>query len=282
MNDVAVATQGNPFGQAAPRATTGGAMAHAAQQRQVAEVQASMLMARMHPRDQRVAMNRILNSFTRRSLAEVAQYQFSRGGSDVSGPSIRAMEAISQQWGSISSGWREIDRGVGLDGVPYSEIQAFAVDIETLARKDIEFRVRHWRDTKKGGYKLTDDRDIYELCANQASRRVRNCLMAVIPGDVTEAAMHQADVTLAANADTGPEAMQKMLAAFAEFGVTKEHIEGRIQRRLEAIQPAQVVSLKKVYASLRDGMSKPAEWFEMGDTAVAAAFADLGGEGGRK
>ena len=77
-------------------------------------------------------MDRILNSFTRRSLAEVAQYQFSRGGSDVSGPTIRAMEAISQQWGSISSGWREIDRGVGLDGVPYSEIQAFAVDIETL------------------------------------------------------------------------------------------------------------------------------------------------------
>ena len=69
-----------------------------------------------------------------------------------------------------------------------------------------------------------------------------------------------------AKADTSPEAMQKMVTAFEAFGVTKEQIEKRIQRRLDAIQPAQVVSLKKIYASLRDGMSSPADWFELPDT----------------
>src|SRR6185436_5105938 len=39
--------------------------------------------------------------------------------------------------------------------------------------------------------------------------------------------------------------------------------EKRIQRRLEAIVPAQVVHLKKVYASIRDGMSTAEEWFDM-------------------
>ncbi len=63
-------------------------------------------------------------------------------------------------------------------------------------------------------------------------------------------------------ADTSPEATQKMIAAFGAFGVTKEQIEKRIQRRLDSIQPAQVVSLKKIYTSLRDGMSSPADWFE--------------------
>ena len=64
------------------------------------------------------------------------------------------------------------------------------------------------------------------------------------------------------HADTSPETIQKMVSAFAEFGVTKEQIEKRIQRRLDAIQPAQVVGLKKVYASLRDGMSSAGDWFE--------------------
>ena len=63
--------------------------------------------------------------------------------------------------------------------------------------------------------------------------------------------------------------MQKMMAAFEPYGVTKEHIEKRIQRRLDAITPAQVVSLKRIYASLRDDMSTPAEWFDMGEDAAA-------------
>src|SRR5262249_38347346 len=50
--------------------------------------------------------------------------------------------------------------------------------------------------------------------------------------------------------------------AFAEFGVTAAQIETRIQRRLEAIRPAQVVGLRKVYNSLRDGMSVAADWFD--------------------
>jgi hypothetical protein len=83
----------------------------------------------------------------------------------------------------------------------------------------------------------------------------------VIPGDVTEAAVAQCEATMKSKADTSPEAMQRMVAAFEPFGVTREQIEKRIQRRLDAIQPAQVVSLKKIYASLRDGMSAPIDWF---------------------
>jgi hypothetical protein len=82
--------------------------------------------------------------------------------------------------------------------------------------------------------------------------------------------MSQAEATLRTKADTSPEAMVKMLEAFAAFAVTKEQIEKRIQRRLDAIQPAQVVSLKKIYASLRDGMSTPAEWFDMGEAPPPA------------
>ncbi|HEY0878960.1 MAG TPA: hypothetical protein VGE10_10975 [Zeimonas sp.] len=259
-----VESQQNPFAVAAPaRATPSTSAALATQQREIAEVQAKLLMAERFPRDEVAAMDRILNAFTRPTLAEQAQYQYSKGGSDVSGPSIRSAEAIAQMWGNLEFGFRELSRGRGEDGVTYSEVEAFAFDLQYRTRRPLTFIVRHWRDTKRGGYQIKDEREIYELMANMAQRRVRACILAVVPGDVIDAAMKQADATLHAKADTSPEAMAKLVEAFAAFDVTKEHIEKRIQRRLEAIQPAQVVSLRKVYASLRDGMSAPHEWFEI-------------------
>lgn len=228
------------------------------QQRAVAEVQARMMIARANPRDAVRCMDLILQDCMRPSLAEVAVYQYSRGGSDVTGPSIRLAESVARRWGNIASGIKEISRHGG-----YSECVAYAWDLETGYYDERQFQVRHWRDTRKGGYALEDERDIYELTANMGQRRKRAVLLSVIPGDVIEAAVTQCEATLKAKADTSPEAIQKMLTAFEPFGVTKEHIEKRIQRRLDAIQPAQVVSLKKIYASLRDGMSVAAEWFEL-------------------
>lgn len=264
MNDL------NPFA-VQPMQQGGGALSRGNEQRAIAEVQAAVLMAKRFPRDQVQAMDRILNAFTRPTLAEVSQYQYSKGGTDVAGPSIRSAEAIAQQWGNIDFGFRELSRGMGPDGVQFSEVEAYAWDMETLTRKPLQFIVRHWRDTKKGGYAIKDERDIYELVANQAQRRVRACLLSIIPGDVTEAAMKQADLTLKTTADTSPEAMTKMVEAFAAYGITREQIETRIQRRIDAIQPAQVVSLKKIYVSLRDGMSSVSDWFEPRDGAETAA-----------
>lgn len=254
--------------RAAPKSETAGA--RQSQSRELAETQAKYMMAQHFPRDVVANMDKILNAFTRPALAEKSQYQFARGGSDIVGPSIRAAEAIAQQWGNMEFGFREVSRGTGEDGVPYSEVEAFATDLENRNRRPLQFIVKHWRDTKSGGYKLKDERDVYELIANQAQRRVRACIIAMIPGDVIDAAMQQAEVTLRTKADTSPEAMVKMVEAFAVFGVTREHIEKRIQRRLDAIQPAQVVMLKRVYASLRDDMSSPGDWFDMDDGAATA------------
>lgn len=252
----------NPFSQKNAVQVAGNALANTDQNRAIAEVQAAMIAAKQSPRDQISAMDKILNACTRPTLADAAVYQYSKGGADVSGPSIRLAEAIAQQWGNIQFGFNELTRGVDYDGVTYSEVGAYAWDLESNTRRPLQFRVRHWRDTKKGGYPLKDEREIYELIANQAQRRVRACILAVIPGDVTEAAVKQCEVTLKSSADTSKEAMQKMVDAFSIHGVTKEQIEKRIQRRIDSILPAQVVGLKKIYSSLRDGVSVPSDWFE--------------------
>lgn len=264
MNINETTAQNNPFGAAslAPHAQ-GGALAQSDQQRAIAEVQAAMMIARMNPRDPIVAMDRILNACSRPTLADSAVYTYSRGGTDITGPSIRLAEAMAQSWSNMQFGIRELDQSNGV-----STVQAYAWDVETNTRREVTFHVPHVRHTKSGTKKLEDPRDIYEMVANQGARRLRACILAVIPGDVTEAAVTQCEVTMKAKADTSPEAVQKMLAAFEAFGVTREQIEKRIQRRLDAIQPAQIVSLKKIYASLRDGMSAAVDWFE-GDGVAA-------------
>jgi len=175
----------------------------------------------------------------------------------VFGPSIRLAEAMAQSWGNMQFGIRELEQSDN-----ESTVQAYAWDVETNTRREITFQVPHVRYTRAGSKKLEDPRDVYEMVANQGSRRLRACILAVIPGDVTEAAVKQCEMTMKATADTSPEAILKILSAFEPFGVSKEMIEKRIQRRMDAIQPAQVVSLKKIYASLRDGMSGPGDWFE--------------------
>jgi len=255
----------NPFADAPVVARPTGAsnaVANTDQQRAIAEVQAAMMIARMNPRDPIVSMDRILNACARPGLADAAVYTYARGGSDISGPSIRLAEAMAQSWGNLQFGIRELEQHAGM-----STVQAFAWDVETNVRREVTFQVPHIRHTKKGSYKLEDPRDIYESIANNGARRLRACILAVIPGDVTEAAVNQCEVTMKTKADTSPEAMQKMVAAFDPFGVTREQIETRIQRRLDAIQPAQVVSLKKIYASLRDGMSVAADWFDVPEAA---------------
>ncbi len=249
-------TTANPFAVAAPRQTSN-AVAQSDQQRAIAEVQAAMMLARTNPRDQRAAMDRILNACTRPSLAEAAIYTYAKGGSSVQGPSIRLAEAMAQNWGNMQFGLRELSQANG-----ESTVQAYAWDVETNTRREITFQVPHIRYTRKGSYRIEDPREIYELVANSGSRRLRACILAVIPGDVTEAAVNQCDTTMNAKADTSPEAVAKLVRAFAGYGVTKEQIEKRIQRRIDAIQPAQIISLRKVYASIKDGMSVPEEWFD--------------------
>lgn len=264
MNDL-VRSGANPFahsGSVATQIPQGNAAAQSDQQRSIAEVQAALMIARMNPRDPIVSMDRILNACTRPTLANAAVYTYSRGGSDISGPSIRLAEAMAQAWGNMQFGIRELSQQDG-----ESTVQAFAWDVETNTRREMLFQVPHIRHTRQGARRLEDPRDIYELVANQGARRLRACILSVIPGDVTEAAVSQCETTMHASADTSPEAIKKLVDAFAPYGVTQQQIEKRIQRRIDAIQPAQVVSLRKIYASLRDGMSITADWFDAVDGA---------------
>lgn len=233
-------------------------LADVAAQREIAQVQAAMTIAKRFPRNQKKAMDRIMVACQRPGLAEKALYSYARGGTDITGPSIRLAEAIAQNWGNLEFGIRELEQRAG-----ESTVEAYAWDLETNTRQAKTFQVRHFRYRKGGsGYNLQDPRDIYELVANQGARRLRACILGVIPGDVVEAAQEECEKTLKTKADISSETIQKLVKAFEGFTVTRSMLETRIQRNLDAITSAQVIALRKIFNSLRDGMSKPEDWFD--------------------
>lgn len=235
-----------------------GVLGEAINQREVAEVQAAIMLAKRFPRDQKAAIDNIMVACQRPGLAEAAVYEYARGGTAITGPSIRLAEAIAQAWGNIQFGIRELEQRNG-----ESTVEAYAWDMETNTRQVKQFQVPHVRHTKSGAYRLSDPRDVYEMVANQGARRLRACILGVIPGDVVEAAVAECEGTMKAKADTGPEGQKKLMAAFEKMGVTKEQIEKRIQRRIDTITAAQMVGLRKIFNSMRDGMSTAVDWFEM-------------------
>ena len=230
----------------------------AAVARATQEIQAALVIAQRVGRDEIRVTARILQACQRKELAEVAEYEYSRGGTRITGPTIDLLRAIANRWGNIRYGWTEVERR---DGV--SSIRCFAWDLFTNSQAERTFSVKHWRDTQSGGYALEDERDIYELIANQAARRVRACLEEVIDADVVNKAIDQCRATMKSGEKTPiKDRAVTMVTAFAEFGVTQGMIEARLGNKLESVSENQLASLRRVFKALKDGVGRREDYFK--------------------
>jgi hypothetical protein len=225
--------------------------------RAIAEAQGKLVIAKRFPRNEALAYDEAMQACRRMGLAEDAFFSFPRGGQTVSGATVHLARELARVWGNIEYNIRELSRK---DGV--SEMQAFAWDLQTNTLVTQNFTVRHWRDTKSGGYQLTDERDIYELTANQGSRRLRSCIFAVLPSDLVSAAEAECKKTLAGNNDEPiKERVRKLITAFGKYGVTAAMIEGRLGHSLDAVLPEELAELRSIWNSIKDGATKAGEWF---------------------
>lgn len=228
-----------------------------AESRAAQEVQAAMTVAKRFPRDETAAFNRVLKACKRKTLAECAMYVYPRGGTQVTGPSIRLAEVLARSWGNVDFGIIELEQKHG-----ESTMMAYAWDLETNTRNTKVFTVKHERHTKNGSYRLTDPRDIYEMTANQGARRMRSCILGIIPGDVVDAAIAECEKTMHGdNKEPLSDRVRKMVSAFAEFNVTQEMIEARLGHRIEAVIETELVQLRKMYSSIKDNMANVHDLF---------------------
>lgn len=230
------------------------------QSRAMHEIQSAIVMARKFPRDMNQAFANIMKACERPSLAEQASYAFPRGGEIVTGPSIRLAEIIAQNWGNIIFGMREISQVHGI-----SVAQAFAWDLETNVKQIKEFQVPHKRYSKqKGVTDLVDPRDIYEAVANNGARRLRACLLGVIPPDIIEAAEEQCKKTLKNGKEPLQDRIKKLVLAFDEMGIKVAQIEEKLGHKLDATLETELVKLRAIYKSIKDGIVKREDFFSFG------------------
>lgn len=240
-----------------------GAIAQYQESKELSEIKGKMYLARQFPRDQEWALQAALQECERKELAEVAQYEYSKGDSVVKGPSIRLVEVLARHWGNITSGVDEIESKDG-----ETTIKSYAWDLETNVSDSKTFTVKHERTAGKGQnrrtYKLTDERDIYEMVANKGARRKRACLLAVLPGWYVDAAVTACEETLKRSLTEGKsmeEVISSLVTAFEEFGITPAQIEDKMGKEIGSLSKNDVVKLRHLYSAIKDGFVKPGDAF---------------------
>lgn len=131
---------------------------------------------------------------------------------------------------------------------------------------DKVFSVPHSRYSKKyGNTPLKDPREIYNQIASQAARRVRACILGIIPGDIIEEAVEQCHSTLINGEEKPLEDLIKDCVRTAEktYQVPQESLEKYIGCKASAFSMNDLIRLKRAFNSIKDGMAKREEIFEL-------------------
>lgn len=111
MNDLSNQFQ---YQQAFPSQGAGqGVLGQANVSREIEEVKGQIFMAKSYPRNIFQSEQRIIDNCKRPSLAQVAMYQYPRGGQQVLGSSIRLAEVLAQNWGNLAFGIQELEQRNG-------------------------------------------------------------------------------------------------------------------------------------------------------------------------
>lgn len=219
------------------------------QSRAVAEVQAAVVVAQQRPRNIELALDEMRRSCGQTRLAQRAFYEFPRAGETISGASVYLARELARVWGNIQYGIHELRRD---DVGGYSEMQAWAWDLQTNTRTASTFVVPHKRDTRKGVKVLTDMRDIYESNANAGARRVRECIFAVLPPWFTGEAEELCNSTLSAGTPEEVSAkIDQAITAYERRGVSLDRLERKLGRPRDRWTGRDFARLDVLFGSLK-------------------------------
>lgn len=253
-----IARKDNPFAKQTDRNHVNAGTVEIEASRAIAEAQGKLVIAKNFPRNPERSYANMIESCQRQSFAEQAMYSFPRGGQTVSGPSIRMAEELARCWGNIEFGIRELSRREG-----ESEMEAYAWDLEANVYRTIKFTVKHLRDKRGGPEQLKDERDIYEVTANMGGRRMRACLLTILPADYVDDAVLECEKTLKKeNGEPLVNRVRKALVAFKKLGISGDMIEGRLGKKVSEMFPDDLAGLITIYNSINEGQSSAADWFE--------------------
>lgn len=229
------------------------------------QIQAAVFMAKQCPRDVNLSEHRILDNCKRKGMAEIALYSYKRASSTISGASIRLAEMMAQNYGNIHYGTRELEKTED-----YTKVETWAWDVETNFKTNRIFTVKHERDTKDGAKNLTNNRDIYEQVASTSARRLRACILEIIPADIVENAINTCKNTIKSEiSESHQEQVKRILNSFLSLSVNKSMIEKYLNHSIDLVNADEILELRGIYNSLKDGSKKREDYFEFEETKTS-------------
>lgn len=218
------------------------------QARAVAEVQARVIVAQNNPRNIQQAITEMEMACKQKLLADRAFFNVPRGRDTITDVSIHLAKELARCWRNVDYEVAELRRD---DEKGYSEMLAWAWDMEANNKSSIKFQVPHTRDMKTGSKRMNDINQIYELLANMGSRRVREMILKILPTWFVESAKALCYQTLE---DGGGEPLPKRIAEeiklFDRGGVTLDRIERRFGVKSDKWTPHHLAQLQVIRTSL--------------------------------
>lgn len=217
--------------------------------REAKQVEAQVIMAKKFPRDIIQVEEKIKNSCKRESLAEIAQYAVPRAGTSIKGPSIRLAEELARQYGNCDIGYKIVESDTEAELV---RCMAWCWDLENNLRVTKEYEISAYQYTKNGNKKRTSD-DLTLAVNAGGSKALRDCILRVVPSDLTDTALDTCEHTLKNSKVPISEQIDKMLRAFEKLNVDEKTIQIYLQLARSKWTNAQIHSLRKVHTAIKNG-----------------------------
>jgi hypothetical protein len=243
-----------------------------------ATIEAKFVVAMRNRRSVLGARAAILDACRRPRFAEAALFSKPIGDGRVEGFSIRFAEAALNSWGNVDTtavtAWEDEEQRLVRIGVVDLETNVSYSD-EVLLQKTVE------RSTVKNGQEVLGERinskgkrvfvvrateDELQIKLGAAkSKVIRNNGLRLIPADIKEEAMELIRSTSATGGGDRAADGKRLADAFANIGISVEQLEAYVGHSLSNLTPAELVDLRKVYASVRDGEATWSEFTKQAD-----------------
>ena len=244
------------------------AAAHALATQAKAAVEARYIMALRRPRNWDEVRINLLKECRRPAFARSARY-LKPIGKGVEGLSIRFVEAALRCMTNVLP-----EVTVIYDDAQVRRVRVSVTDLENNITYSQDVTVKKtverskpaddgsYLDVRKNSYgKLTytvpgTDDEILNKENALISKAMRTLGLRLIPGDLQDEAEEQIIKTVQDQTAQDPEAeRKKLIDAFAAHNVSPSMLEEYLEQPIAQLTPQQLVSLRALYASLRDGES---------------------------
>lgn len=229
--------------------------------REEMEVKTCMMIAQQFPRSMAEVSAELQDACARPAFAEGAAYAFPRGGSTITGPSVK----LARLAGALYRHIRLAQQVISVDD-HYIHIRVIAQDVQNNVAVAAEDKFERKIYRKSSGWTKPDERDLRELVNRRTALLERNALLKLIPPHLIDEGLDTCRKTIQAAAkgelqQSRTDVIRRLEVAFREFGVNRERLERYLAHPMEEVTEAEVGELRGIYRSILDGNTRASEHF---------------------